>query len=80
MTEGINSLDELWEKLPELAAKAGHEAAEGHLAEGRPIYYSDDENPDEIVKEYPDGRREIVRYEDEKEVFVRSLAEARALT
>ena len=72
----IKDLDDFWEKLPELAAKAGYEAGLEHLAAGYPIYYMDDDYPGEIVKHYPDGRREIVRREDDKEVFVRAIPEA----
>ena len=53
-------MNELWEKLPELAAKAGYEAGGRHLAEGRPICYSEDDYLGEIIKHYPDGHREIV--------------------
>lgn len=35
-------------------------AAKAHLAAGNPIYYCDDRYPGEIVKEFPDGRRQIV--------------------
>ena len=35
-------------------------AAKEHLAAGRPIYYGDDAFPGELIKEYPDGRRQIV--------------------
>ncbi|OIQ80724.1 hypothetical protein GALL_375210 [mine drainage metagenome] len=35
-------------------------AAKEHLAAGRPIYYGDDAFPGEVIKEYPDGRRQIV--------------------
>lgn len=75
-TENIKNLDEFWERLPELAAKAGYEAVQRHLAEGRPVYYSEDEHPDDIIKEYPDGSREIVTLIEGKEVFVRSIERA----
>ena len=74
--EDIKALDELWEKLPELAAKAGYEAGLEHLAAGYPIYYSEDHRPGEIIKHYPDGHREIVRLENDKEVCVRSIGKA----
>lgn len=41
-------------------ATAPAEAAQSHLAAGRPIYYSDPAYPDEIIKEYPGGKKEIV--------------------
>ncbi len=36
------------------------EAAKAHLAAGRPIYYEDPEYPGDLVKEYPNGKRELV--------------------
>lgn len=37
-------------------------AARSHLAAGRPIYYGEDDTPPNmVIKEYPDGRRELVR-------------------
>lgn len=74
--EEIKDLDDFWEKLPELAAKAGYEAGIEHLSAGFPIYYADPNYPGEIVKHYPNGKREIVRREEGKEVFVRALTEA----
>ncbi len=35
-------------------------AARQHLAAGRPIYYGDNRYPEGIVKEYPDGHRQLV--------------------
>ncbi len=74
--EDIKDLDELWEKLPELAARAGYEAGLEHLAAGYPIYYSEEDHPGEIIKHYPDGHREIVRLENDKEVCVRPIGKA----
>ena len=42
-------------------------AAKTHLAAGRAIYYGDPRFPGQIVKEYPDGRRQLVDI-DEKSV------------
>lgn len=36
------------------------QAAKRHLAAGRPIYYGDDLYPEHIVKEFPDGHRQLV--------------------
>lgn len=41
--EEIKSLDDFWQKLPELAAKAGYEAGLEHLAAGYQIYYGDND-------------------------------------
>lgn len=35
-------------------------AAKQHLAAGRAIYYGDDRYPEGVVKEYPDGRRQLI--------------------
>ena len=40
------------------------EAAQDHLNAGYPIYYEDPQYPDYNVKEYPDGRRELVTVDD----------------
>lgn len=40
------------------------QAAKSHLKAGRPIYYCDDLYPDEFVRKWPDGRRELVSVDD----------------
>ncbi len=45
-------------------------AAKEHLAAGRAIYYGDDRYPDGLVKEYPDGRKQLVAVTLEGEVCV----------
>jgi hypothetical protein len=43
-------------------------AAREHLAAGFPIYYSEDDTPaGAVIKEYPDGRRELVRFDRDGE-------------
>jgi hypothetical protein len=37
------------------------EAAKTHLAAGRAIYYGDPEYPGQIVREWPDGSRQLVQ-------------------
>lgn len=56
-----------------LASDKG-EAAKSHLAAGRPIYYGDERYRGSVVKEYPDGRRELVKFENDAEVVVRTLS------
>ena len=48
--------------IPVIEAIQKHqpEAAKAHLAAGRAIYYGDPRYPGQIVKEYPDGRRQLV--------------------
>ena len=49
-------------------------AAQEHLAAGFPIYYCDDRYPDGVVKEYPDGHKELVTIgASEKIEVIRSL-------
>ncbi len=36
------------------------QAAQSHLDAGRPIYYCEDAYPDEMVREWPGGNRELV--------------------
>jgi hypothetical protein len=55
-----------------LANDSGEEAKR-HLAAGRPIYYGDDRYPDAVVKEYPDGLRQLVTRKDGREVLIRDL-------
>jgi len=49
------------------------EAARQRLASGKPIIYGDERFPDAVVKEYPDGRRELVTFEGDTEIVIRSL-------
>ncbi|GAB2880925.1 hypothetical protein GCM10027277_57510 [Pseudoduganella ginsengisoli] len=30
-----------------------------HLEQGRPVYYCDDKYPSEIIREWPDGKRDL---------------------
>lgn len=55
-----------------LASDTGDEAKR-HLAAGRPIYYGDDRFVDAVVKEYPDGRRQLVTFKNDTEVLIRDL-------
>ena len=45
-------------------------AAKAHLAAGRAIYYGDPQYPSQIVKEYPDGRRQLVNIDEQSVVTV----------
>ncbi len=55
-----------------LEADKGDEAKR-HLTAGRAIYCGDSRFKDAVVKKYPDGRRELVRFKDGEEFFVRAL-------
>lgn len=45
-------------------------AAKAHLAAGGAIYYGDPRFPGQIVKEYPDGRRQLVDIDEKSVVTV----------
>jgi hypothetical protein len=47
-------------RIEEVLANDDGLAAREHLAAGYPIYYGDDRYPDDIIKEYPDGRQQLV--------------------
>ncbi|MBB4642697.1 MULTISPECIES: hypothetical protein [Sphingomonadaceae] len=50
-------------------------AARSHLEAGFPVYYSEPETPaDAVIKEYPGGRRELVRFDLHGEHFVQAMA------
>ncbi|MCM8739329.1 hypothetical protein M5E06_35220 [Azospirillum sp. A1-3] len=57
----------------ELEQDAGA-AARGHLAEGQPIYYrKPNTRPGCVIKEYPDGRKELVDFSTGEERLVDRL-------
>ena len=45
-------------------------AAKQHLAAGRPIYYGDDRYPEGLIKEYPNGSRQIVSVDPDGKITV----------
>lgn len=55
---GMNIHDEIAQALE--ADDDDGEAARSHLAAGRWISYRDPDYPDDIIREWPDGRREFV--------------------
>jgi len=67
-------LNELWESIGRMDINPGALAAQEHLAAGNPVYgHEDGLAPDELIKEYPDGRKEVIRLErgTRRELFVR---------
>lgn len=49
-------------------------AAREHLAAGFPIYYGHDDTPEGLqIKQWPDGRRELVRFEEAGDEVIRVL-------
>jgi len=55
---------DLWPIIEAASREDDGEAARAHLAAGRAIYYGEHDTPAGlVVKEYPDGRRELVRFD-----------------
>ncbi|SPD63010.1 conserved protein of unknown function [Cupriavidus taiwanensis] len=49
-----------WRDFEQSLRNDSGDAARAHLKMGNPIYYSDVELPASIVREWPNGKREIV--------------------
>lgn len=66
--------DRLWKELTSAVRRDAGVAAKEHLAAGRAIYYSESDTPDGLlVKEHPDGRRELIRFNETGDKVVRPL-------
>jgi hypothetical protein len=52
--------NQFWIALEKALRHDDGDAAKSHLAAGHSVYYRDDGFPDGIVREWPDGRRELV--------------------
>ncbi|ENV35483.1 hypothetical protein [Acinetobacter gerneri] len=60
--------------LTDLVSADDGAAAQMHLAAGFPIYYSEDDTPaDLLIKEYPSGKRELVRVRGKIDELVKVL-------
>ncbi len=67
-----DALEQLWRDLEKI--DGDDSAAREHLAAGRPIYICEDDTPAGLViKEYPDGRRELVRFHRNGDEVIRPL-------
>lgn len=71
----IDPSDAMWAAIEHAAMYDDGAAAQSHLDAGRAIYYSEPDTPEGvIIKHYPDGHRELVRFDGADEVVVRPLA------
>lgn len=59
-----------WTVFESALANDDGQAAKSHLAAGRPIYYYDDRHQDGFVREWPDGRLELVNVDGAGNVSV----------
>ncbi|MEZ6855047.1 hypothetical protein [Halodesulfovibrio aestuarii] len=50
-----------FEKWIETEFNGDDSAAEEQLKAGHVVFYENDANPDEVIREFPDGRREVVQ-------------------
>jgi hypothetical protein len=60
MTIPVKEDDGGFDSIERAMMRDDGQAAASHLRSGRPIYYCCDEYPTEIVREWPDGSRELV--------------------
>lgn len=66
--------DELWHDLLHALQHDDGAAAKEHLQAGFPIYYAKDDTPAGLlIKEHPNGRRELVRFNRAGDEVIRAL-------
>lgn len=70
----IDLNDELWRDLLHAAQHDDGAAAKEHLQAGFPIYYAKDDTPAGLlIKEHPNGRRELVRFHRAGDEVIQAL-------
>jgi hypothetical protein len=73
LAEARTMLPYLFSYFPRFLHDDGR-TARSHLEAGDPIYYREpDTIPGVCIKEYPDGRRELVHFDETGEVVVRQI-------
>jgi len=70
-----DGLDRFWNDLPRLIEQDNGQAVKDLLAKGIAVYYSDDETPAGLlIREQPDGNRQLVRVNfDGDDTVIRDL-------
>ncbi|MBK4737825.1 hypothetical protein [Noviherbaspirillum pedocola] len=58
----------MWKQLELELVRSDGEVARADMAPGDPVYYCEDAYPDEMVREWADGRKELVRVSFEGKV------------
>ena len=59
----IEQEQRFWEQFERDLDSDTGEAAQEHLAAGFPIYYGDPAYPGQVMKQYPDGRCQLVCFD-----------------
>jgi hypothetical protein len=77
MNANVQSLDlndAIWRDLLYAARHDDGAAVRENLDAGCPVYYTEDDTPPNLLlKEYPDGYRELIRVVGDKDEVVRAL-------
>ncbi|SFI68091.1 hypothetical protein [Methylobacterium brachiatum] len=72
-TKPVDTSESLWRDLQNARHDDGAAARE-HLQAGFPVYYVEGDTPEGLlVKEYPGGRRELVRFDEAGDQVIRDL-------
>lgn len=75
MPETAEPDDDLWPIIEKGLASHGDFAVRACLAAGVPVYYREDDTPaGATIKEYPDGRRELIRVDKGGERVIKPSA------
>jgi len=65
-------LEALWKEMGHL--KGDRQAVRENLAAGVPVYYREEDTPQGLqIKEYPDGRRELVKFSRSGDTVIQKL-------
>ncbi len=73
-TPNTDPNEHLWRELGRKLRSGDGSAAREHLDAGFPIYYGDDDTPEGLlIKQWSDGRRELVRFDEAGDEVIRVL-------
>lgn len=71
----VNQPVDIWASIEAGMARDGDRAALSHLDAGFPVYLSEGDTPDDaVIKQNPDGSRELVRFDENGERTIKPLA------
>lgn len=65
---------DIWATIAAGMERDGDRAALSHLDAGFPVYLSDDDTPDDaVIRQNPDGSRDLVRFDTQGEHTIKLL-------